>query len=86
MRINTKSLSVGSDSTPCLLTHVTLSPGLIFLSLCVYGGACESHLPCLAGKDHLKIEAGEALRKRRSPAFPTTPRLVDFLFQFSALL
>lgn len=58
MRINRKSLPVGSDSVSWLFRHMTLSPGLLSLSLCVSGGACESHLSCLAGKVHSGTEAG----------------------------
>lgn len=50
------SLSVGSDPISWLLTHMALSPDLIFLLLCVSGGACESHLYLLVGKDHSKID------------------------------
>lgn len=81
------SLSVGSDSISWLLTHTALSPDLIFLLLCVPGGDFKSFLFVLAGKGHLKIEAGEELRGVE-PFLLTLPppKLIDDSFQFSVLL
>lgn len=82
------SLSVGSNSISWLLTHTALSPDLIFLLLCVPGGDFESYLFILARKGHLKIEAGEELRRVVEPFLltPPPPKLVDVSFQFSVLL
>lgn len=81
-----KFLSVGSDSTSWPLTHVTLSPGLIFLSLCVSRGAGRISSFLSGWKWPLRNRGWETLRRRSSWTFPITPRLVDFSFQCSAFL